>query len=86
MVLPGASGESLKQLADARSFSLTIKSIGEIRFYTFSETRRPAVAPVTFVYDVVARSGQRTHEERQQTITLERQRDTWVITDVSDAR
>jgi len=85
-VFPDVPGESLKQLADARSFALTIKSIGEIKFYTFSESRRPAVAPVTFVYDVVTRSGQRSHEERRQKITLEKPRGTWVVTDVSDDR
>jgi len=81
-VFPGAPGETLRQLAEARSFTLTIKSIGELRFYTLSETRQQAVAPVTLVYDVVTRSGQPNHEERQQSIMFERQRGAWIIVDV----
>jgi hypothetical protein len=81
-VYPGVPGESLKQMTDARSFALTIKFTGEIKFYTFSETRISAVAPTTFLFEVVTRSGQRNREERSQSVTLEKQRGGWIIAGV----
>jgi hypothetical protein len=82
-VHPGASADQLtRQFADARAYTLGIKFTGEIRFYTFSESRISAVAPTMFVSEVVTRSGQRKHDERAQTVTLEKQRGVWIIAEV----
>jgi hypothetical protein len=82
-VHPNAPADQLtRQFADARSYALSIKFTGEIRFYTFSESRISAVGPATFIFDVVTRSGQRNRDERAQTVTLEKQRGVWIITDV----
>jgi hypothetical protein len=82
-VHPGAAVDQLtKQFADARSYAVNVKFTGEIRFYTFSESRISAVAPATFIVDVITRGGQRNHEERAHSVTLEKQRGAWVITDI----
>jgi len=80
---PGAATEQLtRQFADSRSYTLSIK-VDDVKFLTeLSADRTRGFVSAHLVYDVVTKAGQRKHDERSGTIVLEKQRGTWLITDV----
>jgi len=81
-VYPTAPIDQLaKELADHRSYSVNLK-MDQLRFKILSETRTVVFVPCRVTYDLVAKSGQRTQFERQQTFTLEKRGNTWLIVDI----